>query len=84
MISWFVALRNDNFALTPHHFQSLTLKFVNKECFAHDINYYTYDLNTYGANPVTMAAKGATDPHTNVACRSAQWADACYVRCVHY
>ena len=31
MISWFVALRNDNFALTPHHFQSLTLKFVNKE-----------------------------------------------------
>ena len=57
---------------------------INKECFAHDINYYTYDLNTYGANPVTMAAKGATDPHTNVACRSAQWADACYVRCVHY
>lgn len=57
---------------------------INKECFAHDINYYTYDLNTYGANPVTMADKGATDPHTNVACRSAQWADACYVRCVHY
>ncbi len=57
---------------------------TNSEKFAHDINYYTYDLNTYGANPVTMAAKGATDPHTNVACRSAQWSDACFVRCVHY
>lgn len=56
---------------------------INKECFAHDINYYTYDLNTYGANPVTMEGK-ATDPYTHVACRSAQWADACYVRCVHY
>ena len=57
---------------------------VNKESFAHDINYYTYDLNTYGANPVTMAAKGASDPHTGVAHRSAQWSDACFVRCVHY
>ena len=57
---------------------------VNKESYAHDINYYTYDLNTYGANPVTMAAKGASDPHTGVACRSAQWSDACFVRCVHY
>lgn len=55
-----------------------------KESYAHDINYYTYDLNTYGANPVTMAAKGASDPHTGVACRSAQWSDACFVRCVHY
>ena len=57
---------------------------LNKESYAHDINYYTYDLNTYGANPVTMAAKGASDPHTGVACRSAQWSDACFVRCVHY
>ena len=57
---------------------------INKECFAHDINYYTYDLNTYGANPVTMV-DGATDPYNNnKACRSAKWADACYVRCVHY
>ncbi|MDD5890905.1 MAG: hypothetical protein PUC72_00005, partial [Bacteroidales bacterium] len=55
-----------------------------KESFAHDINYYTFDLNTYGANPVTMADKGATDPYKNVACRSAQWSDACFVRCVHY
>lgn len=55
-----------------------------KESYAHDINYYTYDLNTYGANPVTMAAKGASDPHTGAACRSAQWSDACFVRCVHY
>ena len=54
------------------------------ERFAHDINYYTYELNSYGANPVTMAAKGASDPHTGVACRSAQWSDACFVRCVHY
>lgn len=57
---------------------------INKESYAHDINYYTYDLNTYGANPVTMADKGASDPHTNKACRSAQWSDACFVRCVHY
>ena len=57
---------------------------LNKESYAHDINYYTYDLNTYGANPVTMAAKGASDPHTGKACRSAQWSDACFVRCVHY
>ncbi|MGN1214817.1 MAG: hypothetical protein ACI4TJ_01085 [Candidatus Cryptobacteroides sp.] len=57
---------------------------TDSEMFAHDINYYTYDLNTYGANPVTMAVKGASDPHTNVACRSAQWSDACFVRCVHY
>ena len=58
---------------------------TGKEKFAHDINYYTYDLNSYGANPVTMAAKGASDPHhTGVACRSAQWSDACFVRCVHY
>ena len=56
----------------------------SQEKFAHDINYYTYDLNSYGANPVTMVAKGDTDPHTNVACRSAQWSDACFVRCVHY
>ena len=54
------------------------------ERFAHDINYYTYELNSYGANPVTMAAKGASDPHTGKACRSAQWSDACFVRCVHY
>ena len=57
---------------------------TGEEKFAHDINYYTYDLNTYGANPVTMVAKGASDPHTGVACRSAQWSDACFVRCVHY
>ncbi len=57
---------------------------AEKENFAHDINYYTYDLNTYGANPVTMADKGASDPHTGVKCRSAQWSDACFVRCVHY
>ena len=57
---------------------------ANKESYAHDINYYTYDLNTYGANPVTMAAKGASDPHSGKACRSAQWSDACFVRCVHY
>ncbi len=58
---------------------------TGKESYAHDINYYTYDLNTYGANPVTMADKGASDPHhTGVACRSAQWSDACFVRCVHY
>lgn len=31
MISWFVAQRNDNFALTLYYFKSLTLKFVNKE-----------------------------------------------------
>ena len=55
-----------------------------KESYAHDINYYTYDLNTYGANPVTMTAKGASDPYSNGACRSAQWSDACFVRCVHY
>ena len=57
---------------------------TDKEKFAHDINYYTYDLNSYLANPVTMAEKNATDPHTNVAHRSAQWSDACFVRCVHY
>ena len=55
-----------------------------KESYAHDINYYTYDLNTYGANPVTMVAKGATDPYSKAAHRSAQWSDACFVRCVHY
>ena len=57
---------------------------TGEEKFAHDINYYTYDLNTYGANPVTMVAKGASDPYKGVACRSAQWSDACFVRCVHY
>ncbi len=55
---------------------------TNSEKFAHDINYYTYDLNTYGANPVTMVAKGSS--YKGTACRSAQWSDACFVRCVHY
>ena len=52
------------------------------EKFAHDINYYTYDLNTYKANPVTMVAKGSS--YKGTACRNAQWSDACFVRCVHY
>ncbi|MGM9739301.1 MAG: hypothetical protein ACI3ZP_01740 [Candidatus Cryptobacteroides sp.] len=55
---------------------------TDKERFAHDINYYTYDLNTYGANPVTMVASGST--YNGTACRNAQWSDACFVRCVHY
>ena len=33
---------------------------------------------------VLMVAKGASDPYKGVACRSAQWSDACFVRCVHY
>ena len=57
---------------------------TDKEKFAHDINYYTYDLNSYLANPVTMVDKSASDKYTGVAHRSAQWSDACFVRCVHY
>ena len=55
---------------------------AESEKFAHDINYYTYDLNTYGPNPVTMVAKGSS--YKGTACRNAQWSDACFVRCVHY
>lgn len=55
---------------------------TGEERFAHDINYYTYDLNTYGANPVTMIQSNST--YNGHACRNAQWVDACYVRCVHY
>lgn len=55
---------------------------TNQEKFAHDINYYTYDLNSYGANPVTMIASGTT--YNGTGCRNAQWSDACFVRCVHY
>ncbi len=55
---------------------------ADSEKFAHDINYYTYDLNTYGPNPVTMVAKGSS--YKGTACRNAQWSDACFVRCVHY
>ena len=53
-----------------------------KESYAHDINYYTYDLNTYGANPVTMVDNSST--YNGTLCRNAQWSDACFVRCVHY
>ena len=55
---------------------------TNKELFAHDINYYTYDLNTYGANPVTMVTPTIT--YNGATCRKVNWSDACYVRCVHY
>ena len=59
-----------------------------KELFAHDINYYTYDLNTYGANPLEMHNNSTlyynSTTKTSIACRNAQWSDACYVRCVHY
>ena len=61
---------------------------TNKELFAHDINYYTYDLNTYGANPVDLKVMNTVyynrDARKSIACRNAQWSDACYVRCVHY
>lgn len=61
---------------------------TNQEKFAHDINYYTYDLNTYGANPVDLKDYNTVyynkDAKKNVACRNAQWSDACFVRCVHY
>ncbi len=55
---------------------------TNSEKFAHDINYYTYDLNTYGANPVTMVTPTIT--YNGATCRRVNWSDACYVRCVHY
>ena len=55
---------------------------TNKELFAHDIIYYTYDLNTYGANPVTMVTPTIT--YNGATCRKVNWSDACYVRCVHY
>ena len=63
---------------------------TNKEIFSHDINYYTYDLNNYGANafsfPIDENKKNImiADPFTNKSCRKAEWSDACYVRCVHY
>lgn len=55
---------------------------TSKEKLAHDINYYTYDLNTYGANPVTMVTPATS--YNGVVCRKVNWSDACYVRCVHY
>lgn len=61
---------------------------LNNELFAHDINYYTYDLNTYGANPVELKNMNTVydnkDARKSIACRNAQWSDACFVRCVHY
>ena len=55
---------------------------TSKEKLAHDINYYTYDLNTYGANPVTMVTTATS--YNGVVCRKVNWSDACFVRCVHY
>ncbi|MGM9766255.1 MAG: hypothetical protein ACI3ZO_07865, partial [Candidatus Cryptobacteroides sp.] len=55
---------------------------TSKEKLAHDINYYTYDLNTYGANPVTMVTPATS--YNGVVCRKVNWSDACFVRCVHY